>query len=38
MKKVAELSARALIDTAALGPMVPIGDRELAELEARFLA
>ncbi len=35
--EVAEFSARALIDTAALGPMVPIGDRELAELEARFL-
>jgi L-fuculose-phosphate aldolase len=36
--EVAEFSARALIDTAALGPMVPIGDRELQELEARFLA
>ena len=35
--EVAEFSARALIDTTALGPMVPIGDKELEELEARFL-
>ncbi len=36
--EVAEFSAKSLINTAALGPLVPIGDRELGELQAKFLA
>ncbi len=35
--EVAEFSARALIHTAALGPLVPIGDEALDDLEAHFL-
>ena len=36
--EVAEFSARALIDTAPIGQMVPIGEQALAELEAKFLS
>ncbi len=36
--EVAEFSARALIDTAHIGQMVPIGDEALAEIEAKFLS
>lgn len=35
--EVAEFSARALIHTTALGPLVPIGDEALDDLEAHFL-
>ncbi len=34
--EVAEFSARALIDTAALGPLVPIGAAEIRDLEVAF--
>jgi L-fuculose-phosphate aldolase len=34
--EVAEYSARALIDTAGLGQMVPIGDAEIQDLEKAF--
>ena len=34
--EVAEYSARALIDAAALGEMAPIGDVEIQELEQAF--
>jgi L-fuculose-phosphate aldolase len=34
--EVAEYSARSLIDTAVIGPLVPIGDDELRELEVVF--
>ncbi len=34
--EVAEYSARSLIDTAVLGRMVPIGDREIRDLEEAF--
>ncbi len=36
--EVAEFSARALIDTAPIGQMVPIGEQALAVLEAKFLS
>jgi L-fuculose-phosphate aldolase len=36
--EVAEFSARAVIDTAALGAMMPIGDDALKEIEAKFLS
>jgi L-fuculose-phosphate aldolase len=34
--EVAEYSARSLIDTAVLGPLVPIGDAEIHDLEHAF--
>ncbi|MCA9972538.1 MAG: class II aldolase/adducin family protein [Anaerolineales bacterium] len=34
--EVAEFSARALIDTAVLGPLVPIGDVEIRDLKQAF--
>ncbi|MAS33787.1 MAG: aldolase [Anaerolineaceae bacterium] len=34
--EVAEYSARSLIDTAVLGPLVPIGDAEIHDLEEAF--
>jgi L-fuculose-phosphate aldolase len=34
--EVAEYSARSLIDTLALGQMVPIGEGEIADLEEAF--
>lgn len=34
--EVAEYSARALLDTAVLGPLVPIGDEEIRDLEVAF--
>ncbi len=34
--EVAEYSARSLIDTAVIGPLVPIGEDELRELEVVF--
>ena len=34
--EVAEYSARSLIDTAVIGPLVPIGDQEIRELEIAF--
>ncbi len=34
--EVAEYSARSLIDTAVIGPLVPIGDEEIRELEIVF--
>ncbi|MCB8968892.1 MAG: class II aldolase/adducin family protein [Ardenticatenaceae bacterium] len=34
--EVAEYSARSLIDTAVLGPLVPIGDEEIHDLEVAF--
>ncbi len=34
--EVAEFSARSLIDTATIGPMVPISDGDIAELENAF--
>jgi L-fuculose-phosphate aldolase len=34
--EVAEFSAKSLIDTAVLGPLVPIGDAEIADLEIAF--
>lgn len=34
--EVAEYSARSLIDTAVLGPLVPIGDAEIHDLEQAF--
>ncbi|MCB9422756.1 MAG: class II aldolase/adducin family protein [Ardenticatenaceae bacterium] len=34
--EVAEYSARSLIDTAVLGPLVPIGDTEIHDLEIAF--
>ena len=36
--EVVEFSARALIDTAHLGPHVPIGERQLADLIEAFLS
>jgi L-fuculose-phosphate aldolase len=36
--EVVEFSARALIDTALLGPHVPIGDVQLADLIEAFLS
>lgn len=34
--EVAEFSAKSLIDTAVLGPHVPIGDAEIHDLETAF--
>ncbi|MGD8856795.1 MAG: class II aldolase/adducin family protein, partial [Chloroflexota bacterium] len=34
--EVAEFSARSLIDTATIGPMVPIGGDDIAALERAF--
>nr|HQV34317.1 class II aldolase/adducin family protein [Calditrichia bacterium] len=34
--EVAEFSAKSLIDTTVLGPLVPIGESEISELEAAF--
>lgn len=34
--EVAEFSAKALIDTASIGQLVPIGSQEIAELEVAF--
>ena len=34
--EVAEYSARSLIDTAVLGQLVPIGDKEIHDLEQAF--
>ena len=34
--EVAEYSARSLIDTAVIGPLIPIGDQEIRELEIAF--
>jgi L-fuculose-phosphate aldolase len=34
--EVAEFSAKSLIDTAVLGPLVPIGDAEIHDLEQAF--
>ena len=34
--EVAEFSAKSLIDTAVLGPLVPIGNAEIADLERAF--
>jgi L-fuculose-phosphate aldolase len=34
--EVAEYSAKSLIDTTVLGPLVPIGDTEIRDLEAAF--
>jgi L-fuculose-phosphate aldolase len=34
--EVAEFSARSLIDTAVLGPLVPIADGAIRDLEAAF--
>jgi L-fuculose-phosphate aldolase len=36
--EVAEYSARSLIDTAAIGALVPIGEKDISELEAEFLS
>ena len=36
--EVVEFSARALIDTSMLGPHVPIGDGQLADLIEAFLS
>jgi L-fuculose-phosphate aldolase len=35
--EVAEFTARSLIQTAAIGEMIPIGEREVADLERKFL-
>jgi len=35
--EVAELSARALLDTHTIGPLVPIGEPEIEALKAKFL-
>lgn len=34
--EVAEYSARSLIDTAVIGPLIPIGEQEIRELEIAF--
>jgi L-fuculose-phosphate aldolase len=34
--EVAEFSAKSLIDTAAIGSLVPIGDEEIKDLEVAF--
>jgi L-fuculose-phosphate aldolase len=34
--EVAEFSAKSLIDTAVLGPLVPIGNNEIHDLEKAF--
>ena len=36
--EVADFSARAVIDTLAIGKLVPIGPDEVKELEAKFLS
>jgi L-fuculose-phosphate aldolase len=36
--EVAEFTARSLIETASLGPLVPIDDHEIAALKAKFLS
>jgi L-fuculose-phosphate aldolase len=35
--EVAEFTARSLIQTAAIGDMIPIGEKEVADLERKFL-
>ncbi|MEO8393648.1 MAG: class II aldolase/adducin family protein [Chloroflexota bacterium] len=35
--EVAEFTARSLIETASIGPVVPIGEREINDLRAKFL-
>jgi L-fuculose-phosphate aldolase len=35
--EVAEFTARSLIQTAAIGEMIPIGEREVADLERKYL-
>lgn len=35
--EVAEFTARSLIQTAAIGDMIPIGEREVADLERKYL-
>jgi L-fuculose-phosphate aldolase len=35
--EVAEFTARSLIETSSIGPMVPIGDREINDLKVKFL-
>lgn len=35
--EVAEFTARSLVDTISLGPMVPIGDEEISDLKRAFL-
>ncbi len=34
--EVAEFTARSLIQTAAIGDMIPIGEREVADLERKY--